>query len=95
MEEISYDELVNILSSTNNGISDILRNDKKFSSSKKIKVDALKEMTFNEALDSLKRNTDIIQTPIIIEDKKILIGYNSDQIRMFLPKEYRRSVLYI
>lgn len=95
MQEISNDELVNILSSTNNGISDILRNYKKFSSYKKLKVDVLKEMTFNEALDFLKKNTDIIQTPIIIEEKKILIGYNSDQIRMFLPKEYRRSVLYI
>ncbi|WP_285015615.1 Spx/MgsR family RNA polymerase-binding regulatory protein [Lactococcus garvieae] len=95
MQEISNDELVNILSSTNNGISDILRNYKKFSSYKKLKVDVLKEMTFNEALDFLKKNTDIIQTPIIIEEKKILIGYNSEQIRMFLPKEYRRSFLDI
>lgn len=95
MQEISNDELVNILSSTNNGISDILRNYKKFSSHKKLKVDVLKEMTFNEALDFLKKNTDIIQTPIIIEEKKILIGYNSEQIRMFLPKEYRRSFLDI
>lgn len=95
MQEISNDELVNILSSTNNGISDILRNYKKFSYYKKLKVDILKEMTFNEALDFLKKNTDIIQTPIIIEEKKILIGYNSEQIRMFLPKEYRRSFLDI
>lgn len=95
MQEISNDELVNILSSTNNGISDILRNYKKFSSYKKLKVDVLKEMNFNEALDFLKKNTDIIQTPIIIEEKKILIGYNSEQIRMFLPKEYRRSFLDI
>ena len=35
----------------------------------------------------------VLQTPIIIDGNNYLIGYNEDEIRKFLPKEYRRHRL--
>ncbi|MFQ6324169.1 ArsC/Spx/MgsR family protein [Lactococcus garvieae] len=50
-------------------------------------------MILNEAINYIKVNPDFLRSPIIIEKDKVLIGYNPEQIRMFLPKEYRRKSL--
>jgi regulatory protein spx len=31
----------------------------------------------------------LIRTPIAFDDKKLLVGYNSDEIRVFIPRELR------
>lgn len=48
------------------------------------------DMTLNEALDYLLSNSDLLPTPIIMDGKNFLIGYNENEIRKFLPKELRR-----
>nr|WP_285004996.1 ArsC/Spx/MgsR family protein [Lactococcus garvieae] len=50
-------------------------------------------LSFNEALDFVLSHPYVLQTPIIIDGKNYLIGYNEDEIRKFLPKEYRRHRL--
>ena len=49
------------------------------------------DMTLNEALDYLLSNSDLLPTPIIMDEKNFLIGYNENEIRKFLPKKLRRS----
>lgn len=41
----------------------------------------------------LIKNPSVIKMPIIIDEKKIVIGYNEREIRCFLSKEYRHSQL--
>lgn len=93
IHQLSRQELVNILSYTSNGFSDIVKKYTKSSFENKLKLDTLRDMTFSEAITFLESNTDLLQDPIITERNKVLIGYNSEQIRMFLPKGYRNSSL--
>ena len=41
----------------------------------------------------LVKNPSVIKLPIIIDEKKIVIGFNEREIRCFLSKEYRRMQL--
>ncbi|MFK4881504.1 MULTISPECIES: ArsC/Spx/MgsR family protein [Lactococcus] len=52
-------------------------------------------LSFSEALDFLISHPHLFQTPIITNDHTPLIGYNENEIRKFLPKEYRRYRLKI
>ncbi|WP_270318311.1 ArsC/Spx/MgsR family protein [Lactococcus petauri] len=54
---------------------------------------APKSTSLNEGINYLKVNPNLLRSPIIIEKDKVLIGYNPEQIRMFLPQAYRRKSL--
>ncbi|WP_285009606.1 ArsC/Spx/MgsR family protein [Lactococcus formosensis] len=47
-------------------------------------------MKLKSALYYLKMNTSLFKTPIILDENNYLIGYNSDEIRRFFPREYRK-----
>jgi regulatory protein spx len=38
-----------------------------------------------------QENPELLKTPLILEGNKLLVGYNKEQIRIFLPKIYRRK----
>ena len=44
----------------------------------------------NEVLECILSPTYVMATPIIIEGNYHFNGYNEDNIRLVLPKEYRR-----
>lgn len=91
--QISRKEIVTALASTDRGISELVKHLSHGSNEDACKIRLIKTMLLNEAIDYLKVNPDLLRSPIIIEKNKVLIGYNSEQIRMFLPKEYRRKFL--
>ncbi|WP_416274272.1 ArsC/Spx/MgsR family protein [Lactococcus formosensis] len=47
-------------------------------------------MTFDEYINYIIGNPELLKSPIIIDDSKLLIGFNSDNIRQFLPSFYRK-----
>ncbi|MFK4935431.1 ArsC/Spx/MgsR family protein [Lactococcus garvieae] len=87
MDQIPWDELIRLLSLTENGMSDILKRTSKVNRQTKKKIDYLMELSFNEAIYYMKSHTEILQDPIIIENQKYLVGYNKDEIRQFIPKD--------
>lgn len=93
MGQISREEIITALSSTDKGISELVKHPSHGSEEDASKIRLIKTMTLNEAMDFIKVNPDLLRSPIIIEKDKVLIGYNPEQIRMFLPKEYRRKSL--
>ncbi|MGY3713778.1 ArsC/Spx/MgsR family protein [Lactococcus petauri] len=93
MGQISREEIITALSYTDKGISELVKHSSHGSEEDASKIRLIKTMTLNEAIDFIKVNPDLLRSPIIIEKDKVLIGYNPEQIRMFLPKEYRRKSL--
>jgi regulatory protein spx len=89
VDSITSEDLIHILSLTDNGFHDIL---KKNGSKKNTKADLRKRhihlMNFNEGIKFILGNTDLLRSPIIFDEKKLLIGFNSDEIRVFLSKRY-------
>lgn len=88
MDSITSRELIHILSLTDNGFYDILKKSGSKDSQTEERKRSIQLMKFNEGIKFILENTDLLRSPIIFDEKKLIIGYNSDEIRVFLPKKY-------
>lgn len=92
ISEINRDDLLKLLQHSSEGIKDIVKNPVMCCTEVKNSLKFMEQLSFNEALDFLILHPHVLQTPIIMDDPKHFIGYNGDEIRVFLPKEYRRHL---
>ena len=81
---LSKQELREILAITVNGTEEILSMRGDYS--KKLDLDT---MTLNELLDELLAEPSLMKTPLIIENRNLLAGFNVEEIRKFLPRKWR------
>ena len=51
-------------------------------------------MSFNEACDFLINNPSALKRPILVDDNKLQVGYNNEEIRTFIPKEQRMKSVF-
>lgn len=93
MGQISREDIITVLASTDKGISDLVKHPSHGSEEDSSKIRLMESMFLNEAINYLKVNPNLLRSPIIIEKEKVLIGYNPEQIRIFLPQAYRRKSL--
>lgn len=79
-------ELQHILSLTESGTHDII-------STHCIKYDNLSsdldELSLNQLICMVNKNPSLLKRPLILDGLKLQIGFNEDQIRKFLPKDFR------
>ncbi|SFL56531.1 ArsC/Spx/MgsR family protein [Lactococcus garvieae] len=90
ISKMTRNDLVKLLKHSDEGLIDILKRPGKSSTEVKDALRYMELLSFNEALDFLLSHPYVLQTPIIMDERDHLIGYNVDEIRKFLPKEYRR-----
>ncbi len=50
-------------------------------------------MKFSELASFIIDNPTILKRPIIINDQIMQTGYNEDEIRAFIPREFRKFVV--
>lgn len=93
IEMITSQDLVHILTHTDSGFKEIIKSSLKLKEEGVRKLKVLQEGTFSEGINFLQKNSDLLKTPIILEGDKVLIGFNSEEIRIFLSKSYRKQVL--
>ena len=93
-QEIPY-ELINIFSpsftaehvkelivKSENGTEDIISTRSKIVQEQNIDFD---EMTISELINFIRKNPSILKRPIIVDDHRLQVGYNEDEISTFLP----------
>lgn len=83
---LSEDELKDMLIKSENGTEDIISTRSKIIKEGGVDVDS---MTVKELLKFIQENPSILKRPIIIDDRKMQVGYNSDDIRAFIPHARR------
>lgn len=44
-------------------------------------------------IDLVEKNPSLLRRPIIMDDRRLQVGYNEDEIRRFLPRKVRRLEL--
>ncbi len=49
----------------------------------------IEELSVNEVLDIIMETPRILKSPILVDDKRLQIGYKEDDIRAFLPRSVR------
>lgn len=87
---IKVHEIKKILALAENGFDDLINaRTKKFQA---LEINE-NECSTEYLIGILIQNPSVIKLPIIIDEKKIVIGFNEREIRCFLSKEYRRTQL--
>ena len=51
-------------------------------------------LSLKEAVALLSEHPAILRRPIIVDDRRLLFGFNQDSVRVFLPREVRRQKLW-
>ena len=84
--KLSREDIFKMLVNSENGFEDIISLRSKVF--KESSVD-LESMKIHELVDFIVDNPTILKRPIIVTDDEIQVGYNDDDITLFLPQELR------
>lgn len=84
---ITKNDIKAMLSNTENGFDDIISLRSKVIKDNNIDI---QDMKVSELEDFIVKNPSILKRPIIIENRKLQIGYNDEEIRVFIPRELRK-----
>jgi len=85
-EPLRRDEIKEILRLTDNGTEEIISTRSK--AFQQLKPD-LENISLQDLLTLIENNPGILKRPIMLDDKRLQVGYNEDEIRRFLPRSVR------
>ncbi|TGB05218.1 transcriptional regulator SpxA [Halobacillus salinus] len=85
-EPLTLDEIKEILRMTEDGTEEIISTRSKVF--QKLSVD-FDQLPMKDLFDLIQENPGLLRRPIIIDDKRLQVGYNEDEIRRFLPRSVR------
>ena len=88
-QPLRREELKRILALSENGTEDIIS--KRSKVYEKLTVD-INEMPLGDLLTLIEKNPGLLRRPIIIDEKRLQIGYNEDDIHCFIPREVRNVI---
>ena len=75
-----------MLANSENGFEDIISTRSKIFKEKKLDPDS---MSVKELVDFIIEYPSVLKRPIIINENELQVGYNNEDITIFLPKELR------
>ena len=87
---LNTDEVKQILRLTENGSEDIIST--RSNVFKDLHVD-LDDLSVSQLVDLVVKYPDLIKRPIIFDDKRLEVGYNKEEIRLFLSRDVRTAEL--
>lgn len=87
---LSVNEIKSILRMTGNGTEDLISTRSKAYQALDVDLD---EVPMNDLYQIIHDNPGMLRRPIMMDDKRLQIGYNEDEIRRFLPREVRQLEL--
>lgn len=90
MSQLTPEILIKILSLSDNGFDAVIKRPGRIGHINRKTYALLESMNMGEAIYYLLENLDLLQSPLVLEEDKLMIGFNEDEIRKFLPKRYRR-----
>lgn len=85
-KELSREDLMEIISKAEDGTDDIISPRSKIVSENDIDFD---NMTVSQLIDFIRKNPSILRRPIIVDDHRVQVGYNAEEIRTFIPRARR------
>lgn len=83
-------ELKQILRLTENGTDDIIATRSK--AYQALTVD-LNQLPLKKVMTLLQQNPTLIKRPMLVDETRLEVGYNAEDIRQFMPRKLRRQEL--
>ncbi|RXK18759.1 transcriptional regulator SpxA [Macrococcus sp. DPC7161] len=85
-ENLTIDEIKAILRMTEDGTDEIISTRSKTFQKLNVDIDAL---PLQDLYEIIQKNPGLLRRPIILDEKRLQVGYNEDEIRRFLPRKVR------
>ncbi|MFD1737300.1 transcriptional regulator SpxA [Bacillus salitolerans] len=85
-EPLTINEIKSIIRMTEEGTHEIISTRSKTFHELNINLDELK---LNELYEVIIKHPSILKRPILMDEKRLLVGYNDEEIRSFLPRKVR------
>lgn len=89
-EPLSAEEIKKVLRMTENGTEEIVSRRSKVFQELDVELD---DLPLQQLIDLIQKNPGLLRRPIIMDDKRLQVGYNEDEIRRFLPRKVRQLEL--
>ncbi|WP_313467663.1 transcriptional regulator SpxA [Carnobacterium sp.] len=91
-EPLSVSEIKSILRMTEDGTEEIISTRSKVFQDLDVDLDNLPLL---DLFALIQENPGLLRRPIMVDDKRLQVGYNEDEIRRFLPREVRALELQL
>ncbi|RID89157.1 transcriptional regulator Spx [Peribacillus asahii] len=85
-EPLTIDEIKEIFRMTEGGTDEIISTRSKAFEKLNINIESL---SLQELYKIIKENQGLLKRPIILDEKRLQVGYNEDEISRFLPRKVR------
>lgn len=85
-EPLTIDEIKEVLRMTEDGTDEIISTRSKAFQELDIQLDA---MPLQDLYELIQNNPGLLRRPILLDEKRLQVGYNDDEIRRFLPRKVR------
>lgn len=84
--DFKAEDVMKILQKAENGSDDVISQRSKIVMENDINFE---EMTISQLIAFILENPSILKRPLIIDDRRLQVGYNEDEIRTFIPEAQR------
>ena len=85
-DPLSVDEIKHLLSMTEAGTEEIISTRSKIF--QELGID-LEDLSMNALIELVAKEPGLLRRPIMMDEKRLQVGYNEDEIRRFLPRSVR------
>lgn len=88
---LNPDELKEMITKSENGTDDIISRKSKIIKENKVNID---DMTISQLISFIRENPSVLKRPIMVDDHRIQVGYNQEEITTFIPRAKRMAEMY-
>ncbi len=88
--KLTKSDIFDILEYSENGFEDIISKRSTYFKENDLDLD---DMKTSELVNLIIENPSILRRPILIDEGKMQVGFNSDEIRIFIPDEERQRLM--
>lgn len=89
--KLSKEDIFRMLANSENGFEDIISTRSKIFREKKLEPE---QMSVQALVSFIIEYPSVLKRPIIINENELQVGYNNEDITIFLPKELRNSEIF-
>lgn len=89
--KLSKEDIFRMLANSENGFEDIISTRSKIFREKKLEPEC---MSVQALVSFIIEYPSVLKRPIIINENELQVGYNNEDITIFLPKELRNSEIF-
>lgn len=89
-QRITESDIDRMLENAENGFEDIISTRSKIFKEQDLDVE---DMKISELKEFIIDNPSVLKRPIIIDGEKLQVGYNDEEIRVFIPRRLRELIM--